>query len=230
VAPSRLLRDGALRLAAVLFWGTFLLMGVAAYLSSSFAEAVVGRDVLQQMETSYSEPIDGRVADAESRSVMGAFYVWHNAGIGLQCFAWGLLLGVGGLYVTLWNAAFLGAIFGYMATVPQWRNFYEFVTAHGPFELSAIVLASAAGMRLGFAAIDTRGWTRGAAMRRAAQQIVPTLSASILLFALAAVIEAFISPSGLPYVVKAAVAVLSTAILLFYIVGLGARQRAGDAT
>ena len=43
----------------------------------------------------------------------------------------------------------------------------------------------------------------------------------VLLFLLAALIEAFVSPSSAPYAVKAGVAVVSTLLLLFYFVGLG---------
>ena len=41
---------------------------------------------------------------------MAGFYIFHNVGIGLRCFAFGLLLGIGGLYVTVFNAAMLGAV------------------------------------------------------------------------------------------------------------------------
>ena len=51
----------------------------------------------------------------------------------------------------------LGAAFGHMGTVEQRDNFFQFVTAHGPFELTAIVLSAAAGMRLGFSLVDTHG-------------------------------------------------------------------------
>ena len=39
-------------------------------------------------------------------------------------------------------------------------NFFEFVTAHGPFELTAIALAAAAGLRLGIGVFHTAGLTR----------------------------------------------------------------------
>jgi hypothetical protein len=38
-------------------------------------------------------------------------------------------------------------------------------------------------------------------------------------------IEGFVSPSSLPYAAKAAVAVVSAALLVFYVVGLGLAGR-----
>lgn len=218
--PQRLFHDNSLRLAFFVFWGVFLASMANAYLSPGrFAEQMVGKQMLQAMEEMYEKPLDGR--DPNASGMMAGFYVQHNASIGLQCFAAGLLFGVGGLFITVSNAAILGTVFGYMATLPQRDNFFQFVTAHGPFELTAIVLGAAAGMRLGFALIDTRGYSRAASLRLASRDAVPTACFSVILFVLAAAIEAYISPSALPYPVKAAVAVFCSGALLFYFVMLG---------
>jgi uncharacterized membrane protein SpoIIM required for sporulation len=217
--PQRLFHDNALRLAFCVFWGMFLAAGLSAYASPSFAEQLLGRDQLNEYEKMYEDVPNGRSANMSGQ--MAGFYVRHNAGIGLQCFAAGLIFGVGGLLITLSNGAVLGAVFGYMATTPQSDNFYHFVTAHGPFELTAVVLASAAGMHMGFALVDPQGWTRYEAMRRAAREAVPTVILSVTLFILAAGIEAFVSPSSLPYAVKALVAVVSSSLLMAYFVLLG---------
>ena len=60
-------------------------------------------------------------------------------------------------------------------------------------------------------------------------EATPTMAVAVILFCLAAVIEAFLSPSSAPYAVKAGTAVLSAAILLFYIFGLGLMGRESRA-
>ena len=80
-------------------------------------------------------------------TMMAGFYIQHNTTIGLQCFAWGILLGLGSLYQLFSNALIFGTLFGHMATKPHGANFFEFVTAHSAFELTAIIVASAAGLR-----------------------------------------------------------------------------------
>jgi hypothetical protein len=69
--------------------------------------------------------------------------------------------------------------------------------------------------------VDTHGLTRVASLRQATEQSSSTVWAAVVLFVLAAMIEAFVSPSAAPYAVKAAVAVLSCVFLLFYFVVLG---------
>jgi uncharacterized membrane protein SpoIIM required for sporulation len=217
--PQRLFRDKSVRLAFVVFWGIFLAAMVSSYLSPKFTEELIGKEAMHMMEETHNQ--SGNPRDPQTNTLMAGFYVQHNASIGLQCFAGGLLLGVGGLFVTVANGAQIGAIFGHLATLPAGANLFRFATAHAPFELTGIVLASAAGMRLGFAIIDTRGMTRGGALRLAAKEAVTSVSFSVILFCLAAFIEGYISPSALPYPVKASVAVLSTCLLLFYLVILG---------
>ena len=60
--------------------------------------------------------------------------------------------------ITTFNAASLGAAFGYMARadVAAGETFFEFVRAHGPFELTAIVLSAGAGLRLAAAGLASR--------------------------------------------------------------------------
>ena len=91
------------------------------------------------------------------------------------------------------------------------------------------MLAAAAGMRLGFSLVDTGGQTRGAALRHASREAIPTVCVSIVLFLLAAIIEGFVSPSGLPYAAKALVGIVSTVLLVCYFVVLGLPETT-DAT
>jgi uncharacterized membrane protein SpoIIM required for sporulation len=217
--PGRLLRDRALWLAFAIFWGIFGLSLFLAFTSRKYTQEALGEVAMGRFKEMYSQPAQDHGANAGP--TMTGFYVMNNAGIGLRCFAAGLLLGVGGLFALVFNAVQLGAVFGYMLTVDERANFMEFVTAHGPFELTAVVFSAAAGMRLGFSLVATGGLSRAASLRRAAVEATPVIGAAVVLFCLAALIEGFVSPSAAPYAAKAAVAVLSTAMLLFYVVALG---------
>jgi uncharacterized membrane protein SpoIIM required for sporulation len=221
--PYQLVCDRALWLAMVIFWGTFAVSLMLAFESRRYTEQVVGEAGMAKIQEMYSKPVEGR--DPDSSGLMAGFYVYHNAGIGLRCFAAGLLLGVGGLFATVFNSVQLGAVFGFMLTTEQRTNFMHFVTAHGPFELTAIVFSAAAGMRLGFSLVSTGGLRRLDSLVRAAVDATPMMGAAVLLFSLAAMIEGFVSPSALPYAVKAAVGLFSAGLLLFYVVGLGLWRR-----
>ena len=232
VVPGRLFHDNSLRLAFVIFWGFFLAsmyLASAASPASGYAEQVLGEEFMVMLEEMYTDPIGANPNASGSEGIMTGFYINHNTGIGLRCFAAGLLFGVGGLFATTFNAFYLGAAFGFMTRVPQGHNFFHFVTAHAPFELTAIVLSAAAGMRLGFSLVDTRGLTRLGSLRREVDRSMPIMGAAMGLFFLAALIEGFLSRAALPYFVKAVVAVLSCGMLLVYFVVLGYTRRSPDA-
>lgn len=228
--PKAVFHDGCVQVAFVLFWGIFILSAVLAASDSvwpNYATSVIPEEQLEMMEESFSGPINGR--DPGANLLMAAFYIRHNTGIGLKCFAGGLLV-IPGLLTTVFNALFLGASFGYMARpdVPQGANFYHFVTAHGPFELTAIVLSAGAGLRLGLSWMKTGGLTRTASLRKTAEEAMPIMGAAMILFFLAALIEGFLSPSAAPYAIKAIVALVSSGLLMFYFVVLGYPQGDDD--
>ena len=222
--PKILADDLFLWVAAVLFWIPFFASWHFVQNDIEFAEEVIGAGRLESTEEMFSEPFDS--LDFGERFAMAAFYVKNNGGIGLQCFALGVLGGVGGVLILLSNGILLGAVFGHMQSsaveAATRAHFAEFTTAHGPFELTAIVLSAAAGMRIGFAFFCTGGYARFDAVRLAARKAVPAMIGALVLFALAACIEAFVSPSPMQPLsevgvealqVKRFVAALSTALL-----------------
>ena len=190
-----------------------------------FAALVVASPVLEQIDHMYSEPVDAVREDGVQRNdtMMAGFYISHNTGIGLRCFAWGIVFGLGSLErAPLRTGSSWGRVFGHMATTPHAVNFYTFVTAHSSFELTAIVLSGAAGLRLGWGLVDTQGQSRISSLRREAANSLPAVGAAVVLFVLAALVEGYVSASSLPYSVKAAVAILSAAVIIAYLT-LGGR-------
>jgi uncharacterized membrane protein SpoIIM required for sporulation len=69
--------------------------------------------------------------------------------------------------------------------------------------------------------IRTGGWSRLASLQRTARRATPLLGTAVILFFLAALIEGFVSPSALPYAIKAMVGALSGVMLVCYFLILG---------
>jgi uncharacterized membrane protein SpoIIM required for sporulation len=229
-APRRLRSDPALRISALAFWVPFLFTALLAAGREDFARQVIGEKNLESLDHLYSQPLTERKDGMERNdTMMTGLYIANNTSIGLRCFAWGILFGLGSLYQILYNAIVLGSSFGYMTTRPHWVNFYTFVTAHSSFELTAIVISGAAGLRLGWGLIDTQGQSRIASLKREAANALPAVGTAAVLFLLAALIEGYVSASALPYWVKAAVALISAAGIIVYLSLGGRDRRAGPA-
>lgn len=227
--PRRLFRDGGLWLCFVFFWGSFLGAMLLASMPGDFARQVVGEETLERMEEMYAEPL-GSMRGEGGDTLMVGFYIFNNAGIGLRCFVMGIFFGVGSIATLAFNGVYLGTVFGAMLHSSSSANFFEFVTAHGPFELTAVVLSGAAGLRLGFSMIDTKGATRMESLRREARHALEIIVVASILFFLAAFIEGYVSPSTLPYSAKVTVAVVSGLLLFLYIIVLGWGGSTDNAT
>ena len=231
-APQQIFTDRCVHICAILFFGLFALSTYLAYnerLFPGFAETMIGVEQMDAMESSFADIEFGSDAGQKMAAVAG--YIQHNTGIGLECFANGPLI-IPGLWKTAYNATFLGACFGYMARAETEGGdaFLEFVTAHGAFELTAIALAAAAGLRIGSGWLFTNGLTRLASLQVQARNAIPVMAASAGLFFLAAMTEGMLSPSSIPYLFKAIWAVFSSALLMFYFVVLGYPREQTSAT
>lgn len=222
IAPQSIFRDPCVKVAFVVFFGLFTLSALIAWSEvrfPGFPERVIGKEQIRKMEESFDKPLEGNY---NSYLAGAGGYIKHNTSIGLQCFALGPLI-LPSLCALGYNAVVLGASFGYMARsdVEQGDVFFQFVTAHGVFELTAIALSAASGLRLGIGLFATGGLRRMESFRLNAERALPVILASVVLFFLAAFTEGFISPSPLPYFIKACVAILSSGMLMYYFVVLG---------
>ncbi len=201
-------------LACFLFFGTGLAAGTAAYVDESYALAVMNSSQLEGMEEMYKDGHDGRAADQSAG--MTGFYVLNNVGIAFRCFATGILFGLGPIFYLLFNGLTLGVAFGHLARTGQGEHLFSFASTHGPWELTAIALAGAAGMQMGFAMVQTHGRTRLGNLRAHGLELLRQIAGAAAFLVLAAIIEAWYSPSALPVTVK----YISGIIGWFMVVGL----------
>ena len=91
----------------------------------------------------------------------------NNIQVGFLAFALGILLCVPTAYVLAFNGANVGWAAGLFAAVGQQAKFYGLILPHGLLELSAIVVAGAAGLAVGWAIVDPGDRPRTASPRRA---------------------------------------------------------------
>ncbi|MGH8447965.1 stage II sporulation protein M, partial [Pseudomonas sp.] len=122
---------------------------------------------------------------------MFGYYVMHNIGIAFQTFAAGLLFGLGSVFFLIFNGLIIGAISGHLTEIGFGQTFWSFVIGHGAFELSAIALAGAAGLQLGWSLIAPGHLARSESLRLAARKSVQMLCGVMVFLLIAAFIEAY---------------------------------------
>ncbi len=235
----RLVRQhaGYMLASALLFFGPLIACIIAIQYFPEFAYVIVSPEQMADVQQMYAPGNErlGLQRDASTDFTMFGFYVANNVRIDFQCFAGGLLFGIGAIFFLLFNGLFIGAVAGHLTHVGYIETFWGFVAGHSAFELTGIVLSGAAGLMLGMALIAPGRQTRFAAVKSRMPQIIGVVYGAALLTFLAAFIEAFWSASRVPPVqVKYAVGILFWVVTLAYfgLVGRGIEspQKGADAT
>ncbi|SHF24341.1 Uncharacterized membrane protein SpoIIM, required for sporulation [Microbulbifer donghaiensis] len=184
-------------LATALFLLPALVLGIGSYQNDALIFAVMSPDQVWQFESMYDpgNRVLGRERGSDSDLLMFGFYIKNNIGIAFRTFAGGVLFGLGTIFFLVFNGVYLGAVFGHITRVGFVSTFYPFVIGHGAFELTAIVLAGAAGLRLGQSLVDPGRHRRLVALRLASVEAMRIMYGTFLMLVIAAFLEAFWSSS-----------------------------------
>ncbi len=151
----------------------------------------------------------------------------NNIQVSILAFAAGALLCVVTAYVLVSNGAQVGVAAGMFAAAGQQPKFYGLILPHGVLELSAVAVAGAAGLSIGWAIVAPGDRRRGAAVADQGRRAAAIVVGLMLAFIVAGTIEAFVTPSGLPTMARVGVGLAAGATFWTYIAVLG--RRAAEA-
>jgi uncharacterized membrane protein SpoIIM required for sporulation/uncharacterized RDD family membrane protein YckC len=142
--------------------------------------------------------------------------VANNIQVAFGAFAFGVLAGVGTLFVLAFNGLFFGSVLGMFANYGIAGWLLTFVAGHGVLELAAIFIAGAGGLLLGRAVIAPGDMPRRDAIVVNGRLAVKLVGAAICLLLLAGIIEGFLSASDASPTLKIAVSASTVLLLLLY--------------
>lgn len=221
--PRAVRRDWrAVAIASLLFYGVGGLIAALVASSPELVYSVMGAAELRAFEAMYDPSAEHIGSDraAASDVQMFGYYIMNNIGIAFRAYAGGLLLGLGSALILVFNGLSLGALSAHVGHIGFEETFFSFVIGHGAFELTAIVLSGAAGLRLGGSIVAPGARTRLASLQHAAAESMSIVWGVFAMLVIAAVVEAFWSSKGsVPAEVKLGVGagcwVLVFAYLLF---------------
>jgi uncharacterized membrane protein SpoIIM required for sporulation len=178
------------------------------------------------------ELVNNDFASYYSENPAGSFalQVWvNNSLVSAQCIAYAILLGIPIPYVLFQNAANLGVMAGFMFDAGKADIFLGLLTPHGLIELTAVFLAGAAGMRLGWSVVSPGNRPRGQVLAEQGRAVVAVAIGLIAVLAVAGLIEALVTPSPLPTAVRIGIGVAAEMAFLAYVFHFGRRAaRAGE--
>lgn len=213
--------------AALLFFvpalalGTWLTLDRAA-LDTSATKSERVTYVEDQFEQYYSD---------QPHPVFFAEVTTNNITVAFLAFALGAITaGIGGAWILLTNGAMLGIVSAWMITEGDTSRFFGFILPHGALELTAIVIAGAAGLRVGWSYVAPGDRTRAEAARDEGQRAVTIALGLITMFVLAGLVEGFITGSGLSTFLRVGIGLALWALYVLYLVIRGRAATARGMT
>ncbi len=175
-----------------------LALGIATYRQPDLILSLLDSRTVETFEHMYapSAEVIGRARDSGSNWLMFGFYIMNNIGIAFQCYVTGILFGVGSLFFVGYNGALGGMVAGYVTALGFSGTFFPFVATHSAFELTAIVLSGAAGLRIGHSVLLPGRQPRLLALQTAARETSVMVFGAAAMLVIAAAIEAFWSSAA----------------------------------
>ncbi len=186
-------RPALLLVSALLLFGPWVASGIWAH-----ADPAAASDLAPGAYSSLREeqPADLGLSPAQS-SQMSAEILTNNIRVSFLAFAGGILFCIGTALVLVSNGLTLGTVTGLAFAAGNGSRFVRLVSAHGVLELSCIVVAGAAGMRMGWAMVCPGVLRRSAALAIEARAAAEIVLGTALWLVLAGLVEGFITPEGL---------------------------------
>jgi len=210
------------RYIAVAF-GCFVLpaLGMGLWLSNS--PAVLDASVPPELQRSISQSEFRDYYSSEAAQDFAGKVTVNNIQVSFLAFAMGLVPVLGPVFVLANNGLNVGVMAAVMHHAGEGPQFWGLIVPHGLLEISSIIIAGAAGLRISWAIVAPGDRTRGEALSEEGLRSVVIVLGLVMCFITAGFIEGFVTPSGMPTALRIGVGVSVFVAFWTWVVLLGQR-------
>jgi uncharacterized membrane protein SpoIIM required for sporulation len=154
----------------------------------------------------------------------------NNALIAAGCVVSGVLLGLPVFFLVYSNAFNVAVAGALMVSNDRAGLFFGLILPHGMLELTSVFVASALGLKLGWSIVDPGPRTRSQAFAEEGRALVSGAIGLTLMLFISGLLEAFVTPSGLPTWARIGIGGSAEAAFLLVVFVLGRRAVEAGAT
>lgn len=143
----------------------------------------------------------------------------NNIRVALMAFGYGILFGIGSLYIMLQNGIMLGSFqYFFYQNGLLWES-VRTIWIHGTIEISVIIIAGSSGLVLGNGMLFTGTYTRLESFKRGVKSGLKILMSTIPFFVIAGFLEGFVTRhTEMPDWLAIFIITSSLALIVFYYV------------
>jgi len=198
-----------------------LLPGIAVGTWIANSDAALDASAPEAVRAAYVEDDFAAYYSSEPAGQFAAEVTFNNIQVSITAFALGILACVGTAGILVFNGANVGVAGGLFHAVGEWDRFWGLILPHGLLEVTAVIVAGGAGLRLGWTLIDPGDRPRGRALTEEGRRSVVVVLGLVALFAVAGLIEGFVTGSPLPTPARVGIGVVVWLAFGAYVVRAG---------
>jgi len=143
----------------------------------------------------------------------------NNIRVALMAFAFGILLGIGTLYIMMQNAIMLGSFQYFFYDKGLLWESMRTIWIHGTLEISVIIIAGCAGLVLANGILFPGTYTRLESFKRGVKNGLKIMLSTVPFFIIAGFLEGFVTRhTEMPDVLAIIIILASLALIVFYYV------------
>jgi uncharacterized membrane protein SpoIIM required for sporulation len=167
---------------------------------------------------------------SDSATNFSAQVTVNNIQVALMAFATGILACIPTVLLLAYNGVNVGVAAGMFADAGELDRFFGLILPHGLLELTAVIIAGAAGLRVGWAVIAPGDRSRAEALGTEARRAVLIALGLMVAFVVAGFIEGFVTGRGVPTALRIAIGVAAELAFVLWIVVQGRTATARGLT
>ena len=218
--PLVMARNQRALLYAFLFFTCFVLIGVlSAHYDENFIRLILGDGYVNMTNENIEKGDPFGVYKSREPMTMFLTIAFNNIYVSFRVFVMGLMLGVGTVYGLFYNGIMLGSFEYYFFSKGIGFDSILVVFIHGTLEISAIIIAGAAGLVLGNSILFPKTLTRMQSVVRGAKDGLKIIIGLLPVFLLAAFFEGFITRhTDMPVWMSSFILLASLAFIIYYFI------------
>jgi uncharacterized membrane protein SpoIIM required for sporulation len=203
-----------------IFFTVFCLMGaLSAKYDDNFVRLIMGDEYIDMTNANIAKGDPFGVYKSQNEVLMFFGIAANNIYVSLVTFAAGIIFSVGSVYFLLRNGLMLGSFQYYFFSKGLGMKSVLVIWIHGTLEISAIVIAGAAGLVLGNSLLFPKTFKRMVSLKKGASDGMKIAVGLVPIFIVAAFFESFVTRhTEMPIWLSSSILIGSLIFLVWYVV------------
>lgn len=188
-------------------FGVAFLIGVVSTIhDEGFTRKIIGDAYVDMTEENIEKGDPMAVYKDEDMLGMQLAITFNNVRVSFLAFILGLLGGVGTIYILVYNGIMIGTFQYFFVTKGLFWTSFLTIWIHGTIEISAIILAGAAGLTLGSGILFPGTYPRSTSLQMSARTAMIIILGTVPLFIIAGLLESYVTrETGFPDALRAGI-------------------------